>query len=371
MIPGLSGEETRAFKDAARAPGADVRTRARVLTLDHKPLHGLDIQGGQVRWNRAADVVTEASVRSSDSRDALELDLRHLVRVDMGVMTDTHGLLWCPTITGWVVAPSDSGDEAEFTLHDKSAMGLFPSRRGKAGANLTVARAIKQMWEEIGETRFDIPRRLLDDGPKLGRVVQWGGPNPKKSRTAMCKRLARAHNMQWGFDGAGTMFLRRFPQQPGVSWTADTDSDGQLLDEIAWSRDLTKVRNRVIGRGRKVGPVVAEAPPSHVFSPRNLKRGPDGDKVPMHLNHYFRDESIDKRPDLVEATEKALRRLLIDRAEVQLQSTVVPWADAYALYHAERADGRWADFWMREGSMELDWSGMQVGRQHTWRPRRG
>lgn len=371
MIPGLNADQERAYKAAVRQPGARTHTRGRVLDLDHKPLHGLDVNGGQVRWSRSADILTEATIRSADSRDALDLDLRHLVQAEMGVDTLEHGRLWCPVVTGWVVAPADTGDVAEFRIHDKSAMGLIPTRRGKAGANRTVAWAIKTMWEEIGETRFSIPRRLLEDGPKLGRVVHWGGPNAKKSRTAMSRRLARAHGLQWFYDAAGRNTLRRAPEHPSVSWTEGDDSDAQLLSVIAWNRDLTKIRNRVIGKGRKglrlAKPV--EAPPDHAFSPRNLKRGPAGDKVPMHLNYYFTDESIDEREQLRRTSEATLRRLLIDRADVRLTSNVVPWANAVDLSHARRADGRYADFMMPEGSLELDWSGMTVGYQKPWRRR--
>lgn len=385
-IPGLTHEEAVAFRDACRAPGAEVHTRALVLDLDHKPVGTLPVEGGQVRWNASADVVTEATVASSDARDALDLDLRNLVRAEMGIETDL-GRLWCPTITGWVVAPTDHGDSAEFTLHDKTAIGLVANRRQKFGENRYVGDVIREANEAIGETRFDIPRSLREGGPKLGRVVHMGGPNPDKAITRMCKRLARRADLQFYADQLGRIVVRRPPKHPSASWVEEDpdsdsprESDGGILGPLSFQRDLTKVRNRVVAKGRKglrlskdeqetnilekfvIYNGVIEAPPDHAYSPRNLARN----GVRLELTHYFTDDSIDSRAELRDAAIGVLRRLLIDRADVTFASSAVPWANPFDLSHARRLDGRYADFRMPTGSMDLDWSGMTVGYQQTW-----
>lgn len=382
MIPGLSNVEWQAFRDAVRAPGAEGKTRATVMDLDHTPQGTLRTTGGQVRWNRSADVNTSATISSDDARDALDLDLRHLVKMEMGIQTVSQGFLWCPVMTGWVVNPVNAGDTAELGLHDKMAFGLQPTKRQKFGENRYVGDVIREMFEAIGETRFNIPRRLREDGPKLGRVVHVGGHDPKKAPTRMARLLAKRSNLQVFPDPEGRLTVRRPPKNPSVVWTEDDETDARLTSPITWDRDLTTIRNRVVGKGRKgikidkkaddpdqlqsgflLLPVVIEAPPNHIYSPRRLKRG----GVPMDLTHYFTDESIDSQKELREATEGVLRRLLTDRAEVSLSSSVVPWTRSHDLLHARRLDGGYADFFMREGSMGLDWSGMTIGYQRVWR----
>lgn len=384
-IPGLSADEADAFAAAVAAPGARVFSRATVLDLDHKPLGQLELLGGQVRWNRQADIVTEATVESDDARDARDLDLHHLVRVEMGIRTEDFGKLWCPVITGWVTAVTDAGTTSEFGLHDKSAIGLVARRRQKFGPNQHVGQAIHDMFEAIGESRFDIPRRLREDGPKLGQTVHVGGHDEDKSPTRMAKRLARKHGLQFFYSGDGRCTLRRPPKRPAIKWSEGDDSDAKLLELVTYTRDLTTIRNRVEAKGRKQlnfpnrdkdekgpddkGPdwdrlrAPVEADPGHRFSAKNLRRG--GRQLDMH---YFLDaDTVDSLGDLRDTAEDALRKVLQDRADMTLRSSAVPWINPFDLLSARRFDGPFHDFWMQTGSMELDWSDLTVGYQQTYR----
>lgn len=371
-ILGLTREESAAYKAAIAEPGAEVHTRGRVLDLDHKHIGDLhNILGGQLQWNRADDVATKATVLSTDIDD---FDLRHLLQVEMGVSTDL-GTLWCPVITGWVVQPSDTGYDAEYGLHDKMAMGLMPGRRGKANRNQRVGRVIRDMFEGIGETRFNIPRSLIEDGPKVGTTIHWGGED-EKAPTRMARRLAKRSGLQVFADQLGRITVRREPDQPAVEWNEDPEDtdhipDARLLEPMTWSRDLTKIRNDVIGAGRKGLRARATAVDGYEYSPHQLRRGPADGKVPMLLTHRYTDESLDKQTELNDATEATLRRMSVERAEVQLTSSPVPWANVFDLLSARRRDGRVAEFRMVTGSLELDGGPMAVGYQRVMeRPKR-
>lgn len=385
-IPGLSADEADAYRSAVAAPGARVFTRATVLDLNHKPLGPLSISGGQVRWNRAADIVTEATVESGDERDVRDLDLHHLVRVDMGIATDL-GKLWCPVITGWVTAVTDAGSSSEFGLHDKSGIGLVARRRQKFGPNQHVGQVVHDMFEAIGEERFNIPRKLREDGPKLGQTVHVGGHDDAKAPTRMAKLLARKHGLQFFYSADGRCTLRRPPDQPAVKWSDGDDSDAKLLAEVVFTRDLTTIRNKVVAKGRKqlnfenrdkndTGPddrgpdfkaleAPVEADPGDRYSAKNLRRGGVG----LDMQHFLNADTVDSIKDLRESAGDTLRKLLKDRADVTIRSSAVPWINPFDLLSARRLDGTFHDFWMQQGSMEFDWSDLTVGYQQTYRRR--
>jgi hypothetical protein len=375
VIPGLTPAQSDAYREALQAPGARTFARATVLDLDHKPLRQLSpefdggLLGGQLRWNRAGDVHTEATFTFSDFDDAIDLDLRHLVRGEMGVRTEDHGVLWCPVITGWVRSCNDTGHESEVTVHDKSAFGLHMSARGSARRGAYVGAVIRRMHRGIGEQHFAIPQNLLEGGPRLAGPVQWGGGKPEKSVTLMSRRLARRHGLQVFYDQLGRLVVRREPRHPSVSWVEHSDRserldlDLRLLEPITWARDFTGVRNHVVGRGARVLTAVAVSRDGHVFSPAKLARG--GQR--LSLQHRFTDDTIGRQGELNAATAATLRRLSREKASVQITSTPAPWLVPMDLLHAAKRDGRATDFWMDEGSMELDGSGMSVGYQQPMR----
>lgn len=375
-IPGLTPAQSDAYRAAMKEPGARTGVRVTVLDLDHNPLRQLthDVSGGslggQVRWNTRGDVHTEGTFLFSDFDDQIDLDLRHLVRAEMGVRVDDD-MLWCPVITGWVRTCTDSGDETEVTVHDKSAFGLHSTERGRARRGEFVAAVIKRMYRQIGEDHFNIPDHLMESGPKLAGPVEWGGGKPEKSVTLMSRRLAKRADLQVFPDQLGRLTVRERPSEPAASWVEPSrrdvveDVDLRLLQPITWARDYTGVRNRVVGRGKRDLTAVATTRDGFVFSPEKLLRG--GEKV--RLTHRYTDDTIDRLAELGDVTEAMLRRLSVERAEVQISSTPAPWLVAQDLLHAAKRDGRETDFWMSEGSMELDGSGMAIGYQQVLRRR--
>lgn len=367
-IPGLSQAEAHDFREAMKAPGAETRRRVTVMDLDHNPLRRLtdDVRGGllagQVRWNTKGDVHTEATVSFSDFDDSIDLDLRHLVRIEFGVIV-SGDVLWCPLITGWVRACNDTGHEAEVLLHDKSAFGLQSSERGKGHRGEYVGAVIRRMHARIGETHFNIPESLLEGGPRLASPVHWGGGLPEKSVTRMSRRLAKRAGLQVFYDQMGRLTVRRPPQEPTVSWVEPSkddvlaDVDARLLEPIHWARDYSGIRTKVVGRGARDLTSTAKVADGYIFSPEKLVRGGE----PVHLTHRYTDDTIDRLDELEDATRSMLRRMSTDRAEVQITSTPAPWLVAQDLLHAAKRDGRATDFWMGEGAIELDGSAMTIG----------
>lgn len=379
-IPGLSPAESRAYREAMGAPGAETHRRVTVMDLDHNPIRRLtdDVRGGllagQVRWSTKGDVNTEATVSFSDFDDAIDLDLRHLLKVEMGVVVDGE-VSWCPVITGWVRSCNDTGHETEVNIQDKSAFGLQSSQRGRAHRGEYVGAVIQRMHVQIGETRFNIPDDLLEGGPKLASSVEWGGGKPEKSVTRMSRRLAKRAGLQVFFDQPGRLTVRRPPGEPTVSWVEQSDADieaeidARLLEPITWARDFSTVRNRVIGRGARDLTAIARTKERYAFSPEVLVRGGE----PLHLTHRFTDDTIAHQGELRDVTEGVLARMSVERADIQIASSPAPWLVAFDRLHAAKRDGRAMDFWMNEGALELDGSGMTIGfiRPMRRRPRLG
>lgn len=375
-IPGLTPAQSDDFRAAMKEPGAKTGVRVTVLDLDHKPLrqltHEVDgtMLGGQVRWNTNADVHTEATVIFSDFDDQLTLDLRHLVRVEMGVRAFGE-MLWCPVITGWVRQCNDTGHETEVVVHDKSAFGLHATQRGHAKRGERVGAVIKRMHRQIGEDHFNISDHLIDGGPKLAGPVHWGGGNPDKSVTRMSRRLAKRAGLQVFYDQLGRLTVRRAPGEPSVSWVEPSrrdvaeDVDARLLEPISWAVDYTGIRNRVVGRGKRTLTAVAVTKAGYPFSPQKLERGGEN----LSLTHRFTDDTIDKHAELRDVTEGMLRRMSTERSAVQITSTPTPWLLPHDRLHAAKRDGRATDFWLGEGSLELDGSSMAIGYQQVMRRR--
>lgn len=370
LIPGLTRAESNAYKSAISQPGAETPIRVKVLDLDHKPLGQLDgVLGGQVRWDRRGDFQTQGTIMVSEFGDPWDLDLRHLLRPEMGVVTETHGTLWCPLMTGWVTHPRDAGHEVEYGITDKMAMGLLSSRRGKSGRNEHVGKVIRDIFEQLGETKFNIPDHLITGGPKVGQRIQWGGGNPDRSGTRIARRLAKGHDLQVFTDQLGRVTVRRPPKEPALSWIEEPDDDdppeARLLQPISWARDLTTIRNVVIGAGKKGLRSRAVTRDRYTYSPERLQRGKAGSKVPLLLEHRFADDSLNRQGELDDATEAMLRRLSVERADVQIASTPAPWILPHDLLHGRKSNGKATDFWMVTGSIELDGSSMAIGYQEV------
>lgn len=370
-IPGLTRDEADDYAAAMMAPGARTFRRATVLDLDHKPLRSLDdetrgsILGGQVRWNTDADVRTEASVTFSDFDDQIALDLRHLIRMEMGVKVGSE-TLWAPVCTGWVQGCRDTGYETEVTIHGKEKFGLRASEHGRAKRGEYVGEVVWRMHHSIGERHIIIPDHLRESGPKIAEAVEWGGGKPEKCVTVMGRRLAKRAGLQVLHDQLGRLDLRPVPDQPRISFTetkTDADVEVRLLGPITFDEDFSEVCNRVIGGGRRDLRAVANA--RGVFA--GLARG--GQPVP--LTHRFSDDTLDSQDELGDVARAMVGRMSTARAQVSLTATPAPWLLAEDRLHAEKRNGKQADFFMGTGSLEFDGSGMAIGYQQVTRRNKG
>lgn len=366
-IPGLSRSEADSYASAMMTPGAKTSRRATVLDLDHKPLYSIHhILGGQLRWNGASeDVRTDASVTFSDFDDEIDLDLRHLVRVEMGVDVGSD-TLWAPLITGWVQGCSDRGYETEVTVHGKEKFGLRDTERGHAKRGERVGEVIYKMHHQIGERHIVIPDHLRDSGPKIADDIEWGGGKPEKSVTVMSRKLAKRAGLQVFFDQLGRLDLRPIPDQAKLSLSetkSDKDVEVRLLGPLTWDDDFSEVCNKVIGGGRRDLRTVAVA--KGVFS--GLERG--GQRV--WLTHRFSDDTLDSRDELQTVTQLMAGRMAISRASLQATATPAPWLIAEDLLHAEKRSGKQGNFWLEQGSIELDGSAMAIGYQYVTRRAKG
>lgn len=358
--------QRRAYTDAVNAPGVQTDLRVNVLDLDHKHLGSIGgrLLDGQVLLSRRSDVNFSANLTLVDiDTDLADLDLRHLISVQHGVLTEDYGWLWLPAIVGRIAATSDDGDLAELTLHDKSSFGLLPGAPERTWEEgMPVGRAIHDMFEDIGETRFSIPRSLRTGGPKLARDVDSGGPDENNAPTRVARRMARGR-LHFFFDQRGRCTVRRPMGKPVLTWT-----EAEGTSRIRWDRDLTTIRNYVIARGRKGVRARVSAPPRHLFSPQTLVRG----GKPTRLVHYFTDESIARERELERAAERELNRMLRERSEAQFACPPTFLAGPFDLVRAERSDGRFGEFWLSEASLPLGEGDMTVGYQQVrGRRRRG
>lgn len=360
-ILGLSASEADSYVSALRAPGVFTHRRATLMDLDLNPLRELAddeaILSGGVAINRRADVPVTAEAEFGGS---LDLDLRHMVRLEFGV-TVGESVLWAPLLTGWVVGCDDRGSSTGLRLHDKSAFGLRVDARGEAKRGEPVGRAIWRMHRSIGERHFAIPDALMDGGPKLAAPVQWGGGKPEKSVTRLSRRVAKKSGLQVFPDAWGRIVVRREPRQPALSLVEGAEGDVRLLSRLEFPADYTQTMNRVGGRAKRLS---SWAEARGQFSPRNLERGGE----PTRLTHRFTDDTADSQRELDRATEATLRRMGAVSSDVKVSCTPPVWLVAFDLIHAERRDGRSRNFALGEAGISLDGSATIGYVDNVWAP---
>lgn len=376
-VPGLSNAQATAYLAALNDSATRTSARVQVLNLDHKFLgeFGDHLTDAQASFNRGAEVDRSASLTFVDLADTLaELDLRHLVRVEHGVEVDGD-MIWVPVITGRVMAGTDDGDTSSVEIHGKESFGLLPGAPANPRPKgQSVAGVIRDMFEEIGESKFRIARSLLNGGPKLTNAIHTGGPDPDKAPMMVARRLCRKRDLQVFFDAEGYLVVRRPPTEPLVTWADDEDSPelgSAQTSPIRWTRDLRNIRNTIVARGKGDVRVTVDADDlykGHVYSPSSLRRG----GVPGRLKHYWRDEAITRERALRQGAESVLRKLLVERSQASLSCVPTFHAGPHDLGRAVRRDGRWADFYINEASIPILGDGdMTVGYQQAQRGRRG
>lgn len=363
-IPGLDRSEADGYAAALMAPGARTYRRVTRMDLDHKNQQSLQhILGGQVRWNSNGDVRTEATVTFSDFGDQIDLDLRHLLRVEMGVKVGSD-TLWAPVTTGWVQACNDVGYDTEVIIHGKEKFGLRATDHGRAKRGERIGEVIWRMHHSIGERQIVIPDNLRESGPKIAEPIEWGGSKPEKSVTVMSRKLAKRGGFQVLFDQLGRLDLRPIPDQSRLSFDETKDDDDvevRLLGPIQWASDYSELCNRVIGAGRRDLRSVANA--RGAFALSSLTRGGQ----PLKLTHRFSDDTLDSREELALVTRLMAGRMATAKSQVQITATPAPWLLPEDRLHAQKRNGQQGDFWMGTGSLELDGSAMAIGYQYTTR----
>lgn len=381
MIPGLTRAEEQSYMAAMNNPAAKVTAKVDVLNLNHQHLASFqqELIGGSVQHNRGGDVARQASLTLADTADDLvDLDLRHLVQVHHGVEV-AGDYLWCPMFTGQVAAPADNGDgTASLECFDKMVLALQAGRRHRPWhKGMPVGRMIHDMFEDIGETRFNIPRALKEGGPRLTSRVVSGGPDEAKAPGRVALRVTRGR-LQVFYDALGRLTVRRIPDEPVVTWTdVDLDPDIDLgsaqTSPIRWSRDLTTIRNTVVAKGKKKLRVTVDTDDlmkNHIYSPGNLQRG--GKPQSGHYIHYWANDKIAREKLLRAAALKILRQVLAERSGATLDCVPTPWVGPHDLAAAERRDGRRAEFFLDEATIPILGDGdMTVGYQQVSRKRRG
>jgi hypothetical protein len=267
---------------ALNAPATKTRVEVDLLNLDHKHIQSLDheFDDGQVNFNRGADISRSLQAAFIDpSGDLLDLDLRYLLQIKHHLWVPSLSK-WAitPVFTGRVVAPSSEGDVSKVEAHGKETFGLMPGApRRKWNSGRRVVNVIRNMFEDIGETKFRISPGIRAE---LHADVQSGGRDPDKAPTRVARAIAGQHGLQVFWDELGYLVVRRPPKTPIVTWSEETDLTAAqertmvpATSPIAFTRDLRNVRNVVVATGKKKLSYVASADRNHVFSPHSLTRG--------------------------------------------------------------------------------------------------
>jgi hypothetical protein len=375
----LTPQQYDAYLDALASEAARVAARVRVLNLDtgrYEGSYGDSLLEGSVSLNRGEDIPVSASLSLVDLDDDLsELDLRYALQLHHGVDVPDMGWIWTPAGCGQVAAVSDDGDTARLEIHGLECLGLPPNqtrnRTWKKGT--PVARAIKEMWEDVGITRFRIAKRLLgSDGPKLSATVHSGGPDERRAPARVMKRMARMRNLQAFFDFEGYLVVRIPPDDPAVTWHEEEGhSQGSLraaeTSAIAWSRDFAETYNVVRAQGKKKNRVTVDADdyfPKHAYAPSNIRVG----NRPRRRVAEWTDDTIAREKPLREAAVGQLRRLMIEQTDVDFSSVPTFVAGPWDLARGQRRDGRWLEWWMDEAEIPLLEGEMTVGHQVLTRP---
>lgn len=375
----LTPDQRDTYLTALRSPHAKASLQVHVLDLDHR--HGGDLSKqtlleGQTTLSRGADVDRTCQLTVYDADEVYDLDLRHLVRVEHGlVVPDLGDVVWVPVFTGRAMAPSDNGDTLQVELHGKETFALNPGAPArKWGKGTPVAKAIRDMLSDLGERFFDIPASLLTGAPKLAGDVQSGGPDEEKAPWRIARRIAGQADLQVFYDAMGVCVVRSPPQTPEAVWAESADpslpgdeSTTPLTSRIVWGRDLKEVRNVVSAKGRKNLHVSVTAAAEHVFSPSSLARG----GVPGRLVHYWEDRSVGARAELTRRAQRILDQVLTETTNARFDAGPVFHVGPHDLIEAKRRDGKWGRWYLQEASIPFDpGNAMSVGYQPNVRDRR-
>lgn len=366
----LTAEQRQVY---ARTRTTSHEWRMEVLDLDHRLQGDLTpaALAGQVDFNRDADAPRASGTLDliDDDGTVLDLDLRHLVRITHGLwVPEFADTVWTPVITARPMIPEDKGEVVGLALHGKDSFGLREGHpRRTWGKHRYVASVIRDMHEDIGESKFRVdPSLLTGKAPKLAGKVQTGGPNQEQCPTLVSRRLASAHGIEAEYDAEGYLCIRRPAKAPAARWSDDPDDPdfGGLLSTMTWRRDLTVIRNHVVATGKPTGKGksrrkrqrTATAPPGHIYSPQSLKRG----GVPDRITAYLNLPSVASLAELQRRADAQLARLLTEHPVAQMQ--VIPRYDLShgALVEASRITGKAGQWRLQDASLPITSTGEDV-----------
>lgn len=339
MFPlGYSGADRHAYHRAL-ADSHSIRTRIQVLTLDHEPIDTLtgDFLDGQVNVTADGEYTRSLTLAFLDRRRTYDFGidtpangaayLDRMIRAHYEVkVPELSDIIDVPIFTGPVAKPDRAGDEAHVECHGKEVLAM-----GAAGEPMTVKKgtpkvvAIRRILRERGgETHFDFP----DLNERLRHPVTLGRSSQP---LAAAQRIAASFNdggRQLFWDGSGTCRLRRFPDNPCLTFR---DGNGGMVmgePQVGFSSENLRNAAWVVGgvpKAKKTDETAAKEkergvrhwenlPRKHPLSPWRQGREVDGDIVPRYLLERIENKHI--RSD--KAAEKRAQALLHRRAKQQV-----------------------------------------------------
>jgi hypothetical protein len=360
--PALKASDRPAYLNAQAKESTKTRVEVDLLDLDHKHLHSLDYEliDGQVDFTKGTDVSRLLQAGFFDpGDDLLDLDLRHLLRVRHHLwVPDLDEYVVTPLFTGQVVVPSSDGDLTTLEAHGKETFALQPGaprRTWREGRS--IAGCIRDMFEDIGETKFRISRGLKAE---LKEKMESGGRDSNKYPWRVAQRMVKKAGYQLFYDELGFLTLRRRPKKPVQTWTEDS---GKVNTPIGFTRDLREVRNTVHAFGKKKLDVIVYAPRKHLFSAQTLRRG---GKLGRRTE-YLDLESVGNREELRKAANDRLDELLTDVSTATFECLPTYHVGPFDRVKAVKRNGKFGEFFPEEASIPLGDGAMTVGYQQRVR----
>lgn len=370
--PGLSAADYPAYV-AAQSMSTSERWRVDILTLDHQPVTGADVDrtlDGAVTFTPDADIDRTLTISFLDPEHQLQIDSDDPSDGALGydrLLQVWHGLFvpgldeegrWVdvPVFTGVPSVPERNGDTITIEAQDKACRAVpprdIPAYTIRKGQRLVAA--LKDGMRRCGETKFAFP---TDDDTRVPKDTPVGGPDEARAPWRVYRRLAKAGHYQLFYRADGYCTLRKSSPDPVVTWYADLP-ESTLTDVVKRRTDFTRLRNTVRVRGKKGVTGLAYLPASHPFSATALASGGQ----PCRLTMWYEDTKIGTKKL---ANAVAARELADSQTQtVEMIFPCVPVhtlepGDALALEDPNRVQ----PFRLREATLPFGGEPMSIGTQ--------
>lgn len=240
-----------AYKDALTDGVRTVKFKAELYNKNFDPV-GTPLHlesGGSVEHELRGEPQGRASFALIDEQRVLppQDDARWFswnVKISVGLKVSGE-FEWVPVFFGPVQDVSQSDIRYEIDCDTKDVQHLAPHSFSKATQvrkHTKVHRAIREVMEARGETRFDlanVPQRLPEN--RAGKI----GVEPWK----FCRSLARDADKHLFYRGDGRLKLQKWPDH--VVWRFTAGPDGTLVDYPQERSSVGPVRDTIIVRGRR------------------------------------------------------------------------------------------------------------------------